>query len=345
MSRRRLVLLAALLGATALALGLLTSTAYAKAAQPVAAKAAAGSGRFEVRALALTTFAGEEQPWLTYERWPLTFQVPGGFAPVHCQQSGVCVTMTGETKSNSGPSTMAILLDPQFKFTDHTVFMMGGISGIRSSVGTLGDVGIANWIVDLDLGTTFVNSSQAPPNGWLPFADYDQAASRLNERLAALAYQLTSKIQLVDDQAARIERAYYGKLQAREKPSVMRCDTGGSDDFWLGNDWANRADAILRYRIRQVDPGYNGYRCSSEFEDPAIASALSRFGFLDQLIDIRSASDFEDQRPGTSPRDLYNLLQSPQGFAGYAIATENAYLVATRIAHYVAAHPGAVAFL
>jgi purine nucleoside permease len=123
-----------------------------------------------------------------------------------------------------------------------------------------------------------VQPSQAPPDGWLPFAEYDQAALRLNERLAALAYRLTSKIKLTDDQAARTERAYYGERQAREKPSVNRCDTGGSDDFWLGNDWANRADAILRYRIREVDPRYNGYRCSSEFEDPAIASAFVASG-------------------------------------------------------------------
>ena len=308
----------------------------------MAASSHADPGRFEVRVLALTTFGGEEQPWLAHERWPLTFTVQGGFSPVHCQQSGLCEAQVGTTKSNSGPSMMAILRDPQFEFTFRSVFIVDGIAGIRTSVGTLGDAGIANWVVDLDLGTHFVDAAQAPPYGWLPFDAYDQAALHLNERLAALAYRLTKNITLTDDDAARAERAYYGEPQASETPSVKRCDTGGSDDFWVGKDWADKADFILRYRIRAVDPSYNGFRCSSEFEDPAIASALRRFGFLDQLVIVRSASDFEDQRPGTSPRDLYDLLHSPEGFAGYSIATENGYRVATTVAHYVVAHPNVV---
>ena len=48
---------------------------------------------------------------------------------------------------------------------------------------------------------------------------------------------------------------------------------------------------------------------------------------------MRTASDFEDERPGTSPRALYDLLQSPDGFAGYKIARENAYRVAWQLAH------------
>ena len=114
---------------------------------------------------------------------------------------------------------------------------------------------------------------------------------------------------------------------------MQRCDTAGSDGFWVGADWADKADHILRERITAVDPGYRGYRCSSEFEDPAIAGALKRMGLLDRLLVVRTASDFEDQRPGTSPRALYDLLHSPDGFAGYNISRENAYRVAWRLAH------------
>lgn len=303
----------------------------------------ANPGRFQVKVLALTTFDGEEGPWLTNENWPVTFDVPGGFSALHCQRSGICEMQTGTTKSNSGPSTMAVLRDPRLRFTGKSVFIVDGIAGIRSSVGTLGTVGIANWVADVDLGTHFVHPSNAPPTGWLPFSDYEQGALHLNEDLAALAYRLTKNISLTDDAAARAERAYYGSSEAKEKPSVKRCDTAGSDEFWVGKDWANKADKALRDRIRVVDPTYNGFRCSSEFEDPAIASALRRFGYLDQLIVVRSASDFEDQRPGTTPRDLYDLLHSADGFAGYGISTQNGYLVASRVAHYIANHPGVVA--
>jgi purine nucleoside permease len=53
-------------------------------------------------------------------------------------------------------------------------------------------------------------------------------------------------------------------------------------------------------------------------------------GLLDRLLVVRTASDFEDQRPGTSPRALYDLLHSP---AGYNISRENAYRVAWQLAH------------
>jgi len=111
------------------------------------------------------------------------------------------------------------------------------------------------------------------------------------------------------------------------------CRTAGSDGFWVGADWADKADHILRERITAVDPSYRGYRCSSEFEDPAIAGALKRLGLLDRLLVVRTASDFEDQRPGTSPRALYDLLHSPAGFAGYNISRENVYRVAWQLAH------------
>ena len=308
----------------------------------VAARSSSGSGRFEVKAIALTMFSSEEGPWLANESWPLTFNVPGGFSPVHCQRSGVCVAQLGTTKSHSGPSTMAILRDPRLRFTERSIFIIDGIAGIRSNVGTLGTVGIANWIVDVELGTHFVRPVNAPPHGWLPFGDFEQAALHLNERLARFAFRLTKDVPLADDATAQAERVHYGAEEASEKPTVKRCDNAGTDQFWVGDDWAAKADHIVRERILVVDPTYDGFRCSSEFEDPAVASALRRFGFLDQLISVRAASDFEDERPGTTPRDLYDLFQSPEGFAGFSISVENGYRVATKIAHFVASHPNVV---
>jgi purine nucleoside permease len=120
---------------------------------------------------------------------------------------------------------------------------VAGIAGIRSRVGTLGTAGLADWIVDVDLGTHFVDRRQAPPHGWLPFDAYDQAVYRLNAELVSRAYEATRQLTLDDDQTA------------------------------------------------------------------------------------------EAERPGTSPRALYDLLHSPAGFAGYDISRENAYRVAWQLAH------------
>ena len=54
---------------------------------------------------------------------------------------------------------------------------------------------------------------------------------------------------------------------------------------------------------------------------------------LDRFVVVRTASDLEDQRPGTTPLDLYELLHTDQGFAGYTIAVENEWRVGTVIAH------------
>ena len=299
------------------------------------APAGGADSTFRVDALILTTFDGEQEPFLRHHPWDRTFPASDGeFAPVYCRTADhVCVTMTGTTKSKSGPSTMALLRDPRLQLGRQSLFIVAGIAGIRSRVGTLGTAGLADWIVDVDLGTHFVDRRQVPPHGWLPFDAYDQAAYRLNAELVSRAYQATSQLTLDDDRTADAERAYYGPAEAAETPSVQRCDTAGSDGFWVGADWADKADDILQQRITAVDPGYRGYRCSSEFEDPAIAGALKRFGLLDRLLVVRTASDFENERPGTSPRALYDLLHSPDGFAGYNIARENAYRVAWRLTH------------
>jgi purine nucleoside permease len=322
MRRRRILLSAGL--AAGLLIALLGSVTPAGGADSA----------FAVDTLILTTFDGEQEPFLRHQRWDRVFPAAdGGFAPIHCRTADrVCVTMTGTTKSKSGPSTMALLRDPRLLLNRQSLFIVAGIAGIRSQVGTLGTAGLADWVVDVDLGTHFVDRRQAPPQGWLPFDAYDQAAYRLNAALVSQAYQATRLLILDDDLTAEAERVHYGLLEVAEIPRVQRCDTAGSDGFWVGADWADKADHILRERITAVDPGYRGYRCSSEFEDPAIAGALKRLGLLDRLLVVRTASDFEDERPGTSPRALYDLLHSPAGFAGYNIARENAYRVAWQLA-------------
>lgn len=299
------------------------------------APAGGADSAFAVDTLILTTFDGEQEPFLRHQGWDRIFPAADGeFAPIHCRTADhVCVTMTGTTKSKSGPSTMALLRDPRLLLNRQSLFIVAGIAGIRSRVGTLGTAGLADWIVDVDLGTHFVERRQAPPQGWLPFDAYDQAAYRLNAALVSQAYQATRQLTLDDDRTAEAERTHYGPAEVAETPGVQRCDSAGSDGFWVGADWADKADHILRERITAVDPGYRGYRCSSEFEDPAIAGALKRLGLLDRLLVVRTASDFENERPGTSPRALYDLLHSPTGFAGYNIARENAYRVAWQLAH------------
>jgi purine nucleoside permease len=315
--------------------------------------AVAGSGathppaphRLQVRALVVGTFAGEVAPWLEGENLPITLTVPGlavaeenVAGTVHCSRKGLCVTVVGTTKSKSGPGTTALLTWNGWDLS-RAHFLLVGIAGISSWNGTIGDAGIGN-IVDTNLGTDYVNPRMGhavhpplkQPAGWDPFDEdnpYTQATYKLP--LADWAFNLTRHVKLADSAPAQHERAFYGPAEAREHPSVRRCGVAGHDSFWVGKDQALRQDRIYAYRAHQF--GLDDRRCTSAFEDPGWAGALSRFGLLDRAVVVRTGSDFEDQRPGTTPADLYDLLHSDQGFAAFGIAVENEYLTGRVIAH------------
>ncbi len=301
-------------------------------------------GRFNVKVLVLTTFGGtdwgESGPWFAHETWPLRFDVKGAFSPVYCQQNGKCVTITGTGKTNSGPSLMAIMLSDKLNM-DSAYIVTSAIAGTRADAGqegfqgTLGFVGIANWIVDGDFGTHFdrLDLSKRDPAdvqkyGWYYLSDYDNAQFHLNDALVQKAYALTKNLALVDSAEAQAARAKY-PTQKGMVPFVAICDTVSMDDFFSGNHDADKVDHIVRYRS-----GGAATKCTSEFEDAGYANVLERFGMLDRLVIVRAASDYETQAPGQS---AYELVTS--GYPGYSISTENAYRVATVIADYLVTQP------
>lgn len=307
--------------------------------------------RFKVKALVAATFPGEAAPWYAHEQLPIRFKVPGlavGENPkgeVRCSRQGLCVTVVGTTKSKSGPGTTALLTWKGWDLS-RAKFLLVGIAGIATWNGTIGDAAIGD-IVDTNLGTDYVRPDQghavrppsAQPAGWDPFDEdnpYDQAVYPLP--LANWAYKLTRSLRLADDATAQRERGFYGADEANEHPTVRHCGVRGHDSFWVGADQARRQDAIYRYRIRQWNAAHKGrdlsaHGCTSAFEDPGWAGALSRFGLLGRAVSVRTGSDFENQRPGTTPADLYDLLHTDQGFAGYSIAVENEWRVGRVIAH------------
>jgi hypothetical protein len=87
-------------------------------------------------------------------------------------------------------------------------------------------------------------------------------------------------------------------------------------------DWADKADHIVRERITAVDPGYNGYGCTSGSDDLTIAGALKRLELPDRLLVVRSASDFKDSGPEPAPEPCMTCLHSPGAFGGHSIYRE-----------------------
>ena len=118
--------------------------------------------------------------------------------PLRCQYNGICVTTTGTGKSKAGPSLTAILHAKQLNMSN-SYFVISGIAGTRPDAGTdgfrgsLGFGGIANWIVDGDLGSHFHYRDVSPSDpfevrrwAWVRVQDYENGQFHLNEQLAAL---------------------------------------------------------------------------------------------------------------------------------------------------------------
>jgi purine nucleoside permease len=108
-------------------------------------------------------YPGEFQRW--YERcWPdgENIEVEGAFAPVFYNDNGVCGTIIGVGKSMAAASVTAILSDPRFDFSK-AYFITSGCAGTPPSVGTVGAVFWADYVVDYDTGQPLVSRRRNPP--------------------------------------------------------------------------------------------------------------------------------------------------------------------------------------
>jgi purine nucleoside permease len=314
---RRLLVLAVCAGVVTSACGS-AATARGRGGDPA---------RFAVRVLVLTMFSDETSPWLAREHLTTSFDVPGALTPVRCTVTGLCVTTTGEGKSNAGTSVTAILLDRRLDL-QHAYFLTAGIAGTPPSVGTLGFAAWARWVVDWDLGNHLLPDT-APdiPHGYLPSYGEHTSVYHLNERLSALALTVTRNVPLSDSPEAVAARSRYPG-QADRHPFVMQCDTVSGDDFWAGSALSEEAQYITDLRTAGA-----GRYCTTEEEDSATATALSRAGFLDRYLDLRTASDFDQPYPGQTMRAL--LATMP----GEGTAVENAYRVGSTMAHHLIDNP------
>jgi purine nucleoside permease len=284
-------------------------------------------GPYHVRVLVLTMFSGETQPWLEHQQLPITVHVPGAYGPLHCRTGGLCVTTLAEGKSNAGASVTAILADRWLSF-NNAYFLTAGIAGTSPSAGTLGFAAWARYVVDWDLGHHLIpRTAPGLPFGFAPLnpADYAEVF-HLNTRLAQTAYLVTRQVRLADSAEADQDRAKYPG-QAGLKPFVALCDTISGDDYWAGATLSNEA----RYIVSLETHGQGKY-CTTQQEDSAVAAALSRFGYLQHYLDLRTGSNFDQPYPGQT---VEQLLQT---FPGYTISTENAYRVGAAMASYLMTH-------
>jgi purine nucleoside permease len=171
----------------------------------------------------------------------------------------------------------------------------------------------------------------------LPRAPDEGEAFHLNPVLVEWAYQLTKDVELGDTEAMRKRREQYDFPNARRPPFVLKGDTLSSMTFWHGkllNQWANDW-------VKYHTDGKGNYTTTA-MEDSGTLQALTfldkaRLANRDRVLVLRTASNYDQQRPGISAAE--SLAETKIGqYGAYLPALESAWRVGRVVVEEIAGH-------
>ena len=314
------------LGATAFALASLNASGAAWAA-PAKVKVFVAS-MFEIGANTGDR-AGEFQHW--YERYwqkSAPHEVRGALKPVYCNDDGVCGSILGMGKVNSSSSMQAILLDPEYDFSE-TYFVLTGVAGTPPSRGTIGDVSWATWLVDYDLGHRWAPEEGKPGEPvFIPRKGYESyRLFQLNPVLVNWAVKLSAGANLKDSEAAQKYRQRYPDTRANAAPSVQTGTHMTGDTFFHGPGLSKEAQYIAKLY------GADDY-VITEMEAAAITLVIKRQFGTDRIMSLRGAVNFDQGNPNETTQQ--HLDPAPgQTAGGFAETVENIELVGARVVDHI----------
>jgi purine nucleoside permease len=317
----------------------------------LSAPASARAAPREIKALVVTMFAPEAEPWInSFKLWQ-AITVPGlspDYPALRCNADDVCLITTGMGHANAAASTLAVTLDPRFDLRK-TWFFITGIAGIDPAQGTLGTAAWARWLVDV--GIAHEIDARDMPQGWKsgyyglltkgpgekPKFEYRTEVARVDEVLLQKVLALTKNAPLQDSEPAKAYRAHYLQAPANQPPRVTQCDTLGGDTWWHGPKLGEHARAWTRL----LTDGQATY-CTTQQEDNATRNALERAAAagkvdLKRLAVLRTASNFDRPYPGQSAHA--SLIASTTGATGgFVPATQNLAAVAGIVVRDIVLH-------
>ncbi len=285
--------------------------------------------------------AGEFQHWK--ERRALTSILPfPGYRDLHYDpNSELLVLVTGIGTARSAAAIMALGMDNRFDLT-RSYWVVTGIAGFDPEDATVGSAAWAEYLVDGDLSHEI--DAREKPADW-PFGYFARYTRKpfdpekpsptgemyqLDTALVNWAFDLTRDMELPDDPSLlHMREQYVNHPNAQGKPKVLKGDNLAALTFWHGaimNDWANQW-------VDYWTEG-KGEFVSSAMEETGTYLSLSWLHKIQRvdvqrLLVLRTGSNFTMQPPGVTAAE--NLLKENQGYAGLAVATEAAYLVAARV--------------
>jgi purine nucleoside permease len=313
----------------------------------MAVAAFAAEKRIAVKVVIVTMFErgadtgdepGEFQYWVEREKLDKVYAFPQGYHDLRMNDKGVLGIVTGIGTAKAAASIMALGLDPRFDLT-HAYWLVAGIAGIDPADASLGSAAWAEWVVDGDLAHE-IDAREIPADwktGYIPLrksTPYEMPRRvpdegecyQLNPALVEWAYQLTKDVRLQDTEAMRRRREQFESENAKRPPFVLKGDTLSSMTFWHGklmNQWAND---WVKYHT-----GGRGNYVTTAMEDTGTLQALtflSHAGLVqrDRVLVLRTASNYDQQRPGISAAE--SLAETKIGqYSAFVPALESAWRV------------------
>jgi purine nucleoside permease len=285
---------------------------------------------------------GEYQYWVEREKLDRVYPFPQGYHDLRMNRKGVLGLLTGIGTAKAAASVMALGLDPRFDLSK-AYWVVAGIAGVDPADASIGSAAWAEWVVDGDLAheidareipsdwkTGFVPLRKSKPYEGPRTVPNEGESYHLNPALVEWAYQKSKDVKLEDTEAMRKNREQYDSPNARRPPFVLKGDTISSSTFWHGkllNQWAND---WMKYHT----DGQGNY-VTTAMEDTGTMQSLtflSKAGRVDlnRVLVLRTASDFDQQPPGTSAAESLAANR-----AGSYVAFLQAVEAAWRVGHVV----------
>jgi purine nucleoside permease len=312
--------------------GCATSTAQRRPAEAI-------TGIITPKVLIVTLFEPEAKLWRAGKTH--TYSVPGAFSPLLCDDSDLCMMVSGRGIANTAASMLAVGINPQIDLRK-TYIIEAGIAGGRPDQISLGSVAFVEWAANGDSGYRF-DRAELPKRiefenfryGCLtPWCQVDDSFSynndifRLNHDLIGAGLAISKSIKLADNNQARNYRLTYPQEAARMSPFVRACDLVSGDTFFHGKKMSDWASWWLKHWSDN-----RGTYCVSAMEEPGLLLSLKRLADS-QLIDfsrvmvIRSVANYDQPRGPDQ-----TVLQSLSGRNnGHEISFQNVFLVGSSVA-------------
>jgi len=285
---------------------------------------------------------GEFQYWVERNKLDRVLPFPQGNHDLRMNRDGVLGILAGVGTARAAASTMALGLDPRFDLRQ-AYWLIAGIAGIDPADGSLGSAVWAEWVVDGDLAHE-IDAREIPP-GWktgyvplrksVPYEQPREAAKasecyHLNPSLVDWAFHLTENVALVDTDAMRNERSHFDSANARRPPFVLKGDTLSASTFWHGKLLSQWANDWVKYHT-----GGKANYVTTAMEDTGILQSLTFLAGagrvdLDRVMVLRTASDFDQQKPGTTAAESLSQTKIGQ-YKGYLPALEAAWRVGNTV--------------